>query len=58
MDEDTRRVAQRLDDGGEGGRIGAAILGGLFIAFVISMTLLYLALVLVARHLYGAEGLD
>jgi predicted cobalt transporter CbtA len=39
-------------------KIAAAIVGGLLAAFAISVTLLYLALVLVARHIYGAEGPD
>jgi predicted cobalt transporter CbtA len=56
VDEDTRLAA--LNDGAERFKIAGAIIGGLLIAFAISITLLYLALVLVARHIYGAEGPD
>ncbi len=58
VDENTRRAAERLDHLAERIKIAAAILGGLLIGFAISVTLLYLALVLVARHIYGAEGPD
>jgi Na+-translocating ferredoxin:NAD+ oxidoreductase RnfD subunit len=58
VDESTRRAAQRFDHFAEQIKIGAAILGGLLIAFAISATLVYLAAVLVARHIYGAESPD
>jgi len=58
VDEDTRRTAERLDVGAERARIAATIFGGLLTAFAISVTLLYLALVLVARQIYGAQGPD
>jgi hypothetical protein len=56
VDEDTRLAA--LNDGAERVKIAAAIIGGLLVAFAISVTLLYLALGRVARHIYGAEGPD
>jgi hypothetical protein len=58
VDEHTRRAAERLDHLAERIKIAAAILGGLLIAFAVSATLLYLAALLVARHIYGAEGPD
>jgi hypothetical protein len=58
MDDDTSRAAARLDQLAERIKIGAAIFAGLLLAFVISITLLYVALALVARHIYGAEGPD
>jgi hypothetical protein len=58
VDDDTRRAAERLDRLAERIKIVAAILGGLVLASAISLTLLYVALVLVARHIYGAEGPD
>jgi hypothetical protein len=54
VDEDTRLAA--LNDGAERIKIAAAVIGGLLVAFAISVTLLSLALVLVARHINGADG--
>jgi hypothetical protein len=58
VDDDTHRAAERLDQVAERIKISAAILGGLLMAFAISVTLLYVAAVLVARHIYGADGPD
>jgi hypothetical protein len=58
MDDDTRRAAARLDQVAEGIQIGMAVLAGLLVAFVASMTLLYFLLPWLFRVFFGVEGSD
>jgi hypothetical protein len=58
VDDDTIRAAARLDQLSDRIKVGATILAGLLVAFTISLALLYVALVLVGRHIYGTEGPD
>jgi hypothetical protein len=56
--DDASPEAARLDQLAERIKVGAAVIAGLLFAFATSVTLLYFALVLVARHIYGTEGPD
>jgi hypothetical protein len=58
VDDETRLAAARLDQVAERIKIGAAVLAGLLLAFAISITLLYVAIVLVGRQIYRTDGSD
>ncbi|HMI98587.1 MAG TPA: hypothetical protein VK488_02010 [Gaiellaceae bacterium] len=58
MDDETSRAAARLDRVAEGIQMGMAVLVGLLVAFVASMTLLYVLFGWLLGVLFGVDGSD